>query len=123
MNYDLGYKFWIVDEVHTPFSERERITKKDENGVVWTRREKPLKSYVIRDAEIIGKMMIRIQGYSMWDDEPFYDQYAVQYSDGRKDTITDDEMEEGWQYGIRIFHFKKEAEDYVAQMTAEAEKL
>ena len=123
MNYDLGYKFWVVDEVHTPFSQREKITKTDENGVVWTRREKPLKSYVIRDAEIIGKMMILIQGYSMWDDEPFYDQYAVQYSDGGKETLTDDDMEEGWSYNMRIFHSKEEAEAYSAEMTAEEAKL
>ena len=123
MNYDLGYKFWVVDEVYTPFSQREKITKTDENGVVWTRREKPFKSYVIRDAEIIGKMMILIQGYSMWDDEPFYDQYAVQYSSGIRDTLTDDDLEEGWTYNMRIFHSKEEAEKYQAEMTAEAEKL
>ena len=123
MNYDLGYKFWVVDEVHTPFSERERITKTDEDGVVWTRREKPYKTYVIRDAEIIGKMMILIQGYSMWDDEPFYDQYSVQYSDGRKDTLTDDDMEDGWTYNMRLFHYKEEAVEYAVEMATEAEKL
>ena len=109
MKYDIGYKFWVVK---SQWLQRER--KVDENSITWERVYPNKREYYIVDAEIVGSMTVTIQGHSLWDDEPFYDQYAVKYSDGFTDTLSDDDME-GSDWSIfDIFHSREEAEEFIA---------
>lgn len=112
MSYDIGHKVWLVE---TKMVEPE--TKTDENGVVWKKVTKAFYdyAYTIIEGEVIGRILMEVEGYSLWDDEPFYNQYAVKTSDGHVDSVAEADMD-GEYWGMHIvFHSKEEAESYIVE--------
>lgn len=107
MSYDVGHKFWIVK---SKWIEREKKT--DENGIVWQRVYPSDREYYLIDAEVVGKITMEIEGHSLWDDEPFYNQYAVKTSDGYMESVSEDDLD-GADWGVfSAFRSKEEAEKY-----------
>lgn len=112
MSYDIGHKVWLVETKNV-----EPETKTDENGVVWKKVTKGFydTEYIIIEGEVIGRILMEVEGYSLWDDEPFYNQYAVKTSDGLIDSIAESDMDgEDWVMHV-VFHSKEDAEAYIAE--------
>lgn len=106
MKYKIGHKIWAVKSRLV-----QEETKVDENGIVWKRANLRNREYYIIEGQVVGRMKIQIDGYSLWDDEPFYSQYSVKFSDGFMDSVSEDDMD-GAQWGVyAIFHSKEEAEE------------
>jgi hypothetical protein len=112
MSYDIGHKVWLVE---TKMVEPE--TKTDENGVVWKKVTKAFydTAYTIIEGEVIGKIIMEIEGYDLWDDEPFYNQYAVKIGDGLIESIAESDMN-GEDWGMHlVFHSEEDAKEWISQ--------
>ena len=114
LTYNIGDVFWAVEKRANFDAAKIKMT--DDNGVEWYRYKEPKTIYTINRFTIIGKLTINVEGYSMWDDNDYTDHYSIQYDNGDRDTMWEEDMTPD-SYYIQVFTTEDAARAYV-----EAEK-
>lgn len=61
MKYNIGDKLYYVHVENHCFS-RKKIYMTDADGVEWYRYDKPLRTFVMKECQIIGQLVFLIQG-------------------------------------------------------------